>query len=244
MIEYNIRTLKPNEQVQKNVLYEIKGDMCISVQEAHGESQDSERVNLEYHLKEGQYAIFAYEYRPSYISKQGCKSADVMTCLIDDDNKDINSLIFDIKRNISAFSDNLLKEGALITAVKEVKDFIDQIHHTMLHKEGILLYRKEKGYTERAEVGIVTRRFECEKFLQAAEFLENLTSLPKPAGMQPSLWYKFQYNLSPYVNESQKLREFADCKVTVSKKQYPLRVYLLKKGNGLEYAVSVQLKFS
>jgi len=70
----------------------------------------------------------------------------------------------DIKRNISAFSDDLLKDNAAITAIKEIVGFIEQIHHSILHKDSLLVYRKNEGYTETEEVGIATRRFEGQKF--------------------------------------------------------------------------------
>lgn len=68
--------------------------------------------------------------------KQGCKTADILACAVDENEKKIATFIFDVKSNISAFSDDLLKDQALLTVIKEVRDFVEQIHAEMLHKNG------------------------------------------------------------------------------------------------------------
>ncbi len=149
----------------------------------------------------------------------------------------------DIKRNISAFSDDLLKDNAAITAIKEIVGFIEQIHHSILHKDSLLVYRKDEGYTETEEVGIATRRFEGQKFYGLADFLENLGELPK-LKINPQSWFEVQNQYKPYVPEATKIREFAGHKVTVCGRQYPLHVYLLEQVNESEYAVSIELELS
>lgn len=242
MIDLNTRALKQGEQIQRNVLYRINESTMILVREEHDKSPNVEIVNLAYDLKEKQYAVFANEFRSSNISKHGCKSTDILTCLIDDDKNKICSLIVDIKKNISAFSDDLLKDGALMTTMNEVGEFIEQIHHAMLHKESFVLYFKDEGYTEDSKVGIATQNFEDEKFLKVAEFLEGLADMEKPPNMQPLLWYKFKNNFIPYLSESAKMRDFSNRKVTVCGKRYPLQVYLLKRVTDLEYAVEIEMK--
>ncbi len=242
MIDLNTRLLKQGEQIQKNVLYRINESAVIPVREKHDKTPNVEVVNLAYDLKEGQYAVFANEFHSSNISKHGCKSTDILTCLIDDDKRKICSLIADIKKNISAFSDDLLKDGALMTTIKEVGEFIEQIHHAMLHKESFILYLKDEGFTEKTEIGIATQNFEDEKFLKAAQFLEMVKDMQKPHNMQPLLWYKFKNNLMPYVSETAKLRRFSNHEVEVCGKLYLLNVYLLEKVTDLEYAVEVEMK--
>lgn len=243
MIEYGTQMLKPEAQVKKNQLYKICGDRTVPISELHDDCQDIEVVHLRYRLKKGQYAILGYEFRPQFISKQGSKSADVMTCLIDDDKKHVYSLVLDIKRNISAFSDDLLKDNAALTAIKEAVGFIEQIHHSKLHKDSLLVYRKDQGYTETEEVGIATRRLEEQKFYGLADFLENLEELPK-LKINPQSWFKVQNQYKPYVPEASKIREFAGHKVTICGRQYPLHVYLLEQINESEYAVSIELELS
>lgn len=85
-------------------------------------------MKLEYILDEKQYAFLGKEYRSSNFSKAGCKVADIMSSMVDDGKKLIYSVILDIKKDISAFSDDLLKDEAIITAIKEVRDFIKQLH--------------------------------------------------------------------------------------------------------------------
>lgn len=242
MFDLNTEVLKSETKIQKNVLYRIDEDRIISIREEHDHCTDAEIVHLEYRLKDGQYAVFGKEYRPPSISKHGCKSTDVLTCLIDDKDKKIYSLILDVKRNMSAFSDDLLKDGAILSAIKEVRGFIEQLHHTVLHKESFLVYYKDSGYTETAELGIATKRFENEKFLEVADFLEKLPELENPSNMQPLLFCKLKNNLMPYMSEAVKMREFANKKVTISGNLYQLHVYLLKWLRESEYAVSIEIK--
>lgn len=105
----------------------------------------------------------------------------------------------------------------------------------------ILLFHKDEGYTETAEVGIATRRFEREKFLKVAEFLEGLSKWQKPWNIQPLLWYKLKNNLMPYVSASAKIRNFAENKVCICGYFYHLQVYLLERIENCEYAVSIEI---
>lgn len=244
MIELNTRKLKPGKKIEKNVLYRIEESRTVPVREEHAECAESEAVYLDYILEDGQYAVFAHEFRSPNVLKHNCKSADILTCLIDDNDKEIISLILDIKRNISAFSDDLLRDGAILSAVGEVRDFVKQLCHAMLHKESFLLYLKNEGYAESAEVAIATKRFEKEKFLKAAEFLEGLADLEKPPNMQPLVWYKLKNDLLPYMGEAARMRNFANREVIVCGNIYPLHVYLLERAGEGEYAVSVELNFS
>lgn len=59
--------------------------------------------------------------------------------MFDDSNKKIQSFIFDVKSDISAFSDDLRKENAMLTAIKEVRDFIEQIQMERLHKNSFFV---------------------------------------------------------------------------------------------------------
>lgn len=242
MVSLNTKQLKQGAEIQKNVLYRIDEDRIIPIREKHKDCADVEIVNLEYTLKEGQYAVVGKEYKSPTVKKDQYKSTDILTCLIDDNNKKIYSLILDIKKNISAFSDDLLKDSALLSAINEVSDFIEQLHHAMLHKESSLLYSRDDGYTETAEVGIATRNFEKEKFLEVADFLERLPEYEKSSNVQSLVWYNFKKNLMPYMSKAEKIRDFANQKVTICNSLYQLHVYLLEKINELEYAVSIEIK--
>lgn len=243
MVEFNIREIKPNASYQKNTLCRINKDRVIQVCEKHKDSSNIEIVNLEYILKENQYALFGNEYRNPHLSAHGCKTTDVLTCIIDDENKTIYSLIFDIKSNISSFSDNLLNENALLTAINEVKDFIEQLSYANMHKNSFLTFHKAEGYSETLEVGIATKNFESEKFLSVADFLENLTHFERPENIQPLVWYKFKTNLMPYISEVKKIRNFANKTVEIEGMPYQLRVFMLEKVTDLEYVVCVQVKY-
>ena len=122
-------------KLQKSTLYKIPESMTVPFEEIHANGK--EVVNLNYQLQESQYGIYANEYKNPCINKQGCKKADVLACVVDDKRKEIKSLVFDVKSNISSFSDDLTKESAALTAIKEIRDFIEQIHAALLHKKAL-----------------------------------------------------------------------------------------------------------
>ena len=228
------------DKVQKNKLYKIPEPMSVSFVESH-ENGKEERVILDYQLQETQYGIYAIEYRPSCAYKEGYKKADVMACAVDESTKEIYSLIFDVKSNISSFSDDLYKENAALTAVKEVRDFIDQIHAEILHKNSFMVYYQDDDYQETEEVGIVTKNFEAGKFREVADFIEKI--FRSCDGEIPVLLKtKLMTNLLPFKDEAEKIRKFADKIIMIRGKEYHLRVFLMKKISEDIYGITIPVK--
>ena len=94
--------------------------------------------------RDEQFGIYATEYRAPVI-KKGIKTTDIIACIIDEKQKNIYTLVADVKSNISSFSDDLSKGAALITVIKEVRDFSEQIEDGLLHKENFLMYHKNES---------------------------------------------------------------------------------------------------
>ena len=245
MREINLRKVKEDTKFEKNILYKRDRDMIVPVIEEH--EQDRDIVNLYCSLKDGQYGIFGYEYRSSgAIAKNGWKTTDVLICMVDEQQKRIQSFILDVKRDISAFSDDLFKDGAMITAIKEVRDFIEQLNDENLHKTSFLIYYQADGYEEDVKFGIATRSFEANKFLAVADFLEKLkyNHIEKPSNMPDLIWLKFQRNLNPYKTQVQSLRNFAEKIVEVGGKEYKLQVFLLEKNNESDFEISIPIEMN
>lgn len=235
-----LKKINEEDSYTKNILYKIEEDSVIPVKEEH--ETDKDVVYLKYALHENQYGIFGYEYRSSSAtSKNGWKTTDVLACIVDEEYKHIKSFILDIKKDISAFSDDLYKEGAVITAIKEVRDFIEQLHDENLHKNSFLVYYQDEDYTEVVKFGIVTRSFENNKFLDVANFLDTFNDMPKPANMQELVWNKMKTNLIPYISEKEKLKNFSNEIVVIRGKEYKLHVFILEKRNESEFAIDVLL---
>lgn len=239
MININFRLYNPTKDIEKNNLYKITENSNIKFVEQHEESK--EIVNVKYCFSDKQYGIYAKEYRSPSTLKEGCKTADVLACVVDENTKEIYSIVFDVKSNISAFSDELLKEGAMITAIKEVRDFIEQLHAEILHKKSFLLYYEDDGYVEKEEVGIVTKNFEAEKFRAVAGRLEEIVKDANTTVAQ-LVSYKLKNNLKPYMCEVKPLYDFADKKVTIREKKYNLNVFRLQKKEGEnDYETTIQM---
>ena len=227
-------------QIPKNQVYKVSEPMSIPFVEDH--ATHKEQVELDYQLKDGQYGLYANEFRGQYTSKDGCKKADVLACVVDEKEKTVYTLIFDVKSNISAFSDDLKKDEAVITAVKEVRDFIEQIHDSMLHKDSFMIYLKDEGYKETVETAIVTKNFEKEKFIAVADYLENILDEKGTIQNIPELIkVKQRTLLLPYRGDIYKLRKFAERELLIGNLVYELNVYLLGKHSENTYGVKIRM---
>lgn len=240
MLKLNLKEYDKKKSYQKNVLYKISKDTVIPVEERHGDNDSCERVDLVYSLHLGQYGIFAYEYRNPVTLKEGCKAADILACAVDENEKKIVTFIFDVKSNISAFSDNLLKDNALLTVIKEVRDFAGQIHAEILHKNSFLIYYKDDCFSEDENIGIVTKRFEERKFAAAADMLEDLFE-KETDSTRELVEIKLKNSLWPYRNEVKRIRDFSEKRVMLCGRIYDLKVVLLEKVSQGEYEASIKV---
>lgn len=227
------------ENICKNVLYKVPKSMQIPFVELHEDK--CEKVILDYKLKDEQLGIYTTEYRAPVV-KKGSKTTDIVACILDEKQKNIYTLVADVKSNISSFSDDLSKDDALITVIKEVRDFSEQIKYGLLHKDNFLMYHKDEGYSETCETAIFTRNFENEKFKNAAIYLKNLLYNESENGLILAKSV-MQRNLIRYRGEEQRLIKFAEEKLIIKDKELDLKVYLLEKEeNTNDYICNVLLE--
>lgn len=224
MTPINLKELNENDDYQKNKLYSIKKSMVVPYKEEQTDGDDV--VYLEFDLKEKQYGIFAHEYRNPETPKQGGKSADIFACVVDEKNKKIYTTILDVKHNISAFSDNLYTDTAMLTAIKNVREFVGQIDMELLHWESLFVYYRADGYEKFERVGIATTNFDANKFFQVASLLESL--IQQDENLNNLILLKLKNSLSPYASELTKIKMFANRKVEIRQKIYDLEVFKLE----------------
>lgn len=238
MIEINTRTYNPEKTVDKGVLYRVNESCIVDFTEQHEDSKDI--VSVEFCLENGQYGVYAHEYKRPELKKDGCKVADVLAYVVNEETKEIVSFVFDVKRDISAFSDDLLKDNAMLVAIKEVRDFLRQIHDELLHKNSFFLYFSDAGYIETENIGIVTTSFEMGKFKDVATTLENLMS-DDEKGITDLITFKLKKSLRAYENMVEPLYNFADRKAVFFNKTYKLSVFIMQKLNEQDYGTSVKI---
>lgn len=240
MINIKFAQWKEEKPIQKSVLYRINGNHVIHFAETHNDTERKELIHLNYELSDDQYGIFAYEYRRPDTIKDGNKTADILACVIDEAERSIYTTICDVKSNISAFSDNLLKDQAMLTAIKDVRDFIEQIHAEILHKNTFMLYYIDDGFKEYERIGIITEHFEDEKFLAVALKLEELfyNSNSKVSKLSE---LKLKKNLAPYIREIEKIRNFSNKMIKIGNRTYKLHVILLEKMDDAIYTASMEI---
>ncbi|MBD5458895.1 MAG: hypothetical protein HDR27_10050 [Lachnospiraceae bacterium] len=223
MVKIRTEKYDPNKCTH-NTLYRIDKSSTVQFTEEH--EYHVETVYLNFQLEHGQYGIYANEFRNQMIEKRGCKTADVLVFVVDEQQKHIFSFLFDVKSNISAFSDNLLEENnAMITALKEVRDFLEQIEDSMKSKNSVTALYGD--YSENENIGIVTKNFDSGKFEAVAQTYDKLYLEENISN--PLILHKLRNNLKPYGNIIEKMRSFAQRKVLIGNKTYPLYAYILKK---------------
>lgn len=227
------------KNIQKNVLYKVSKTMQVPFTEVHEDSM--ERVILNFKIEDEQFGIYATEYRAPVI-KKGSKTTDIMACIVDEKQKNIYTLVADVKSNISSFSDDLWKDSALITAIKEVRDFTAQIESELLHKESFISFYKYEDFNEICDTAIFTRNFESEKFREAANHLEELLYSDNEEG-QVLTKIVMKRNLMRYKGEEKRLRRFAEKKLLIKDKERDLKIYLLEsEENSKDYFCNVLLE--
>ena len=86
-------------KIQKNNLYKISTSMVVPFVEEHEKSR--EKVLLHYKLMDGQFGIYATEYRAPVVIKKGCKTTDILACVVYENQRKLYTLIADVKSNIS-----------------------------------------------------------------------------------------------------------------------------------------------
>lgn len=225
-IQYKI--LQSGNDWNKNTLYKIVSPLNVIFTEEHKDRDTKEVVSLKYCLGENQFGVYASEYRAAVIEKTGSKTTDILACVLDEEKKTVNTFIADVKSNISAFSDDLLQNSAILTAIKEVRDFSMQIYEEYLYKNNFMMFYKAEGYTETETFCIITKHFEAHKFRQAAEMLSNL--FQKENDMIPALVKaKLKMTLQSYIGEKDKLEKFAEKKIFLGERIQNLSVVILEK---------------
>ena len=236
MINVNLKKRKQDEQFRKAELYRIQGEDIVCFTEEHEHSK--EKVWLYYDLKEQEYGIYASEYKRPGLVKKNCKTTDVLSCVLNEKTKEIFTLIFDVKSNISSFSNDLTKENAIKTAVNEIRDFTQQVQCEILHKESFMIYYRDGGFTETEKIGIVTKNFEEQKFMDAALWIEKIFSGERK-NISPLLQWKLKNSFEPYLSEVERLKLFSKRKLLIGNKRYDLQVYLLEKKSDSEYEIKI-----
>ena len=74
------------KKLKKTIYNKIENSIVIPFVEEHSEKR--EIVHLQFELEEEQYGIYAYEYRGACTVKEGCKKADILACMVDEQKKE------------------------------------------------------------------------------------------------------------------------------------------------------------
>lgn len=141
------RKLRSLEIPQKTALYEIGDSKDILVEE---KQQDGslDQVVLEYRVKKGNVGYFAKEYRPAGVGKEGAKVIDITSVMLDCENQCVRWHLYDIK-------DTLAGEDTVVKLYNQWNSGLYYLQQNILNQL--------QGYSEVADLGVITRCYNKEK---------------------------------------------------------------------------------
>ncbi len=236
-MELNLKQIKDVNNIPKGGLYKVEKNQTIKIIEQQDDLNDV--VELEFMVNDNQYGIFGYEFKPEFVKKHGCKTADILCFFVDDNLKEVHTYIFDMKRNIIAFDVMWESEKLRKIPVREIIDYISQIEASVRHKNCLLQYMSE--YCETQKLGIATRYFDQEKLRKLAEKLLESTKISSGI-TNPLIENKLKLTKLPIEIEATIVQLFAEKKMKILGEIHDFEVYILEKNiqeNIFEYKLVV-----
>lgn len=134
---------KKREDYQKSSLYVIQQDEKIEYIDESGDS-----ATVSYHIGDGQQGLYAHEFRPTQVPKEGAKSIDLSMGIEDYQNKKCIWGLYDLKKSLGG------KEMAL--------ELGEQWQAALRYwYNSVLNYLDD--YSKEGKIGVVTTKYEKEK---------------------------------------------------------------------------------
>lgn len=201
---------KAEKPVNRNTLYEIRSDQIVPFEERQ---QDGSRdtVAVDFHINESQKGFYAEEYRPPFIDEDGCRKADILALVIDENRKCYRSFIYDVKADV----------GGEDVVFKLIEQWCDSIQH----KNSLTACLR--GYEEMQETGVITRVYDEERIKTTIdnkkEYRDKLVNGPDTIAKT-----KVKQQLWKLDEELKKLTLFQEGKFTFYSETYPYAVHILR----------------
>lgn len=108
----------------------------------------------------------------------------------------------------------------------------------------MILYLKAEGYEEIVNAGIVTQKFEEDKFREVADMLNylfDIESQENKIDIPLLVKTKMCTLLKPYKKEVERLYKFAEHKLFFDNEEYELKVYLLQKKDNTNWETHIRI---
>lgn len=200
-------------KIEKNKLYKLCQSCVVPFFELQEDGRE-DLINVNISLETGQFAIFAYEYRPGYVEE--IKKVDIFLFLIDETRKQCASWLLDAKMTV----------GGKNVIIHLIKQWIASHQH----KCTFLPYLE--GYTETETIGVITRDYQTERIQRmVAGLKEELDAEKIILDKMPNSSIKLnrETKLLSKIKEYELLEKFRDGYVTIADKEYPIQVYKIEK---------------
>lgn len=213
------------EKVCQNTLYVIRHSRLVQFVEPQN-GADEDFVNVKFTLEEGQYGVFAHEYRPGFLN--AAKKVDIFLLAIDENRKICSSWILDVK--VSVGGEDVIWH------------LMEQWEASYRHKGIFLNYLN--GFKECETIGVITRDYQAERIQKMVETMEiEIASMKKALAALPGSSIKMvkERELLAKEIQYQAFDRFQHGLIRISGKDYPIQVYKLE-GEKVPYCCNMEVK--
>ena len=211
-----MKILKGNKfkgQINHNTLYLITESNEIEFVEKQKDTEEEDYVDVKFNLKNGQYAIFASEFRPNFLANS--KKVDIFLLVVDENERKCSSWICDVKVSVGG------------------KDVIEHLVAQWIasyrHKCTLTNYLDE--FSEKETIAVITRNYQADRIQEIIEKLQKeietlsttLNAMPKSSNIMNQ-----QRNLLIMKKEYQMYNDFQRGIVSIEGEDYPITIYKLE----------------
>ena len=237
-MRWNTKRIKAEEPVKINKLYELTTDNPVATIMEEHEDSAPEIVDVEVRIPPGGRAIVAKEYRNKDFSDS--KAADILCILLDMQRKSIITGIYDIKRTMTGYDEQMPLMELRKKISGRIFAFIQQIQDSILHKDGLLAEYKYEGYKEVVMPGVITREFDGEKLIRLSKKIRaNIKDASECTG---AIGQKYYMATCAARKEAEIVCDFGNKKIKVWNMAFELQVCILKysqERNGYYHKITI-----
>ncbi len=228
MIIKALNLSRNNNIPNKTELYFINTSRTIEVIE---EQQNGTRdiVHVEYTINSNDEGYFSKEYRPHNIPKKGAKVIDITSILIDNDDKECRWYLYDIK-------DTLMGKVTIMKLNDQWNSGLKYI------KSNILNHLPEK-YTEKYNLGVITRYYDENRIISLKERLENMCNSSEEK--VPLAMKKLKPILPQNIAELKVVKNILNKEFIpencITNEVYPIQILILQTVDDRNYSIHINV---
>lgn len=213
-----------NNEFNRNKLYSVPESRMISLEERQKDGT-KDLVQLNFKLKEYEYGLYGNEYRPTFLDKNDCKSADILSLIVNEEKKEVTSYLYDVKRKADG--------------EQHIYHFIGQLEDSYLYKKSMLLYLE--GFKENQHLGVITADFNQNWMDNAVKMKKEKIQKDEISNIQPALAVKIGKELLNRKKELELLERFSNRQIEIDQTIFDLEVHIMQPKDS-DYYINIDIQ--